>query len=588
MTRTFLIATIAALAISAPAQAQRDREDRGKRAEQGEQAQAQRAEKRAARQQQASERRAAVQQQVSERRAARQQQVAERRAFRPQQVSERRERIQQQVSERRASRQQEISDRRARIQQRVSDRRSRSDQDISDRRGRMQQIASERRAQRQQEISDRRSRRQQIVSDRRSRFQQEASDRRSRRQQILSDRESRRQQITSDRGSRRQQILSDRQSRRQQILSDRQSRFQQERSDDRELAFDGRLDGQRAERFTRLRQQAWQQRADRLRVLSDRRERLRDRMRWDDDDRDDRRRTLFRVGQRVNRDWWSDDYVPVRYSTRFIDNDDYYYRYDGDYLYRLRDDDDLVMALFPILGGAYSVGRPLPLAYNSYYNVPWGYSSLYYDTPEYSYRYGDGAIYQIDPTTQLIAGIVALLTGQNFGIGQMLPMGYDAYNVPYAYRGSYYDTDDMWYRYDDGYIYGIDPRTRLIEASYPAYGGYAVGYPWQSYAGYDYDVPGYYDDLYYDEPGYDYRYASNGIYAVDPTTQLVTALVALVTGQNFAVGQRLPLGYDAYNVPFAYRDDYFDDDDDWYRYADGRILQVDPRTRLIRRVIDIA
>jgi hypothetical protein len=65
----------------------------------------------------------------------------------------------------------------------------------------------------------------------------------------------------------------------------------------------------------------------------------------------------------------------------------------------------------------------------------------------------------------------------------------------------------------------------------------------------------------------------------------VTALLALVTGQNFAVGQPLPAGYDVYNVPFAYRDDYYDDEDDWYRYADGRIYQVDPTTRLIERVI---
>ena len=150
---------------------------------------------------------------------------------------------------------------------------------------------------------------------------------------------------------------------------------------------------------------------------------------------------------------------------------------------------------------------------------------------------------------------------------------------------AYYDTPDKWYRYDDGYIYGVDPRTRLIQTSYPVYGGYMVGNEWPEYAGYGYDVPDYYDDLYYDAPGYDYRYASGGIYQVDPKTQLIAALAALVTGQNFNVGQRLPLGYDVYNVPFAYRDEYYDNDEHWYRYADGRILQVDPGTRVIRRVI---
>jgi hypothetical protein len=288
----------------------------------------------------------------------------------------------------------------------------------------------------------------------------------------------------------------------------------------------------------------------------------------------------------VNPDWY-DAFALVRYQSYYDVGPDYYYRYDDDngYLYRIRSGSNLVSALFPILGGAYSVGRPLPYYYDSFYNVPYGYSSLYYDTPDMYYRYGDGAIYGVDPTTQLITAVVALLTGQNFGIGQMLPMGYDVYNVPYAYRSSYYDTPDMWYRYDDGYIYGFDPRTRLIETSYPVYGGYMVGAPWPSYAGYDYGVPDYYDDLYYDAPGYDYRYASGGIYQVDPKTQLIAALAALVTGQNFNVGQRLPLGYDAYNVPFAYRDRYYDNDSSLYRYADGRILQVDPGTRVIRRVI---
>jgi hypothetical protein len=316
---------------------------------------------------------------------------------------------------------------------------------------------------------------------------------------------------------------------------------------------------------------------------------LRDRRlaRWTQDNDDRRVRSdFFRVGQRVDQNWWYDDYVPLRYRASYYDDDRYYYRYDGDYLYRLSRNDDVVLSLFPILGGAYSVGRPLPYYYDSFYNVPLGYSSLYYDSPNSYYRYGDGAIYQVDPTTQLIAGIVALLTGQSLGVGQALPLGYDVYNVPYAYRTNYYDTDDMWWRYDDGYLYGVDPYSRLIEQRVPVYGGYMVGNQWPSYAGYGgYGVPDYYGDLYYDAPGYDYRYASGGIYQVDPATQLIAALAALVTGQNFNVGQRMPLGYDAYNVPFAYRDDYYDDDRNWYRYADGRIFQVDPGTRVIRRVI---
>ena len=70
------------------------------------------------------------------------------------------------------------------------------------------------------------------------------------------------------------------------------------------------------------------------------------------------------------------------------------------------------------------------------------------------------------------------------------------------------------------------------------------------------------------------------------TTQLISALVALVTGTNFGVGQMLPAGYDVYNVPYQYRDRYYDDDRYMYRYADGHIYQVDPTTRLISAVID--
>ena len=43
-------------------------------------------------------------------------------------------------------------------------------------------------------------------------------------------------------------------------------------------------------------------------------------------------------------------------------------------------------------------------------------------------------------------------------------MGYDVYNVPYAYRATYYDTPTAWYRYNNGYIYQVDPATQLVTA----------------------------------------------------------------------------------------------------------------------------
>ena len=250
-------------------------------------------------------------------------------------------------------------------------------------------------------------------------------------------------------------------------------------------------------------------------------------------------------------------------------------------------------ALFPLLGGAISLGQPMPMGYNDY-NVPYGYRSLYYDTPNYDYRYGDGAIYRVDQGSQVIQAIVALLTGRSLGIGQALPMGYDAYNVPYAYRDMYRDSDDMWYRYNDGYIYGVHPDSRMIRSMHPvSYGGYMVGQPVPSYAsyggytgfgygGYPSYSAGAYDHLYYSQPGYNYQYANNGIYQVDPATQIVSALVALVTGVNLGVGQAMPMGYDVYNVPMAYRSQYYDTSDAYYRYADGYIYEVDPGSRLIQ------
>ena len=276
----------------------------------------------------------------------------------------------------------------------------------------------------------------------------------------------------------------------------------------------------------------------------------------------------------------------------------YDYDYDDGYLYQVRRDNNLVTALYPLLGGAFSTGRMLPIGYQDY-NVPYAYRSLYYDSPDYLYRFGDGGIYRVDPDTQLISAVVALLTGQSLGVGQMLPMGYDVYNVPYAYRDTFYDTDDAWYRYDDGYIYQVDPYSRMIQGMYPvSYGSYAVGYPVPSYASYggygayagypSYAVPYDYQRLYYGAPGYNYQYANNGIYQVDPTTQLVSALVALVTVTNLGVGQMLPAGYDAYNVPYQYRSSYFDTDDAWYRYDDGTIYQVDPYSRMIEAAIPVS
>lgn len=293
-------------------------------------------------------------------------------------------------------------------------------------------------------------------------------------------------------------------------------------------------------------------------------------------------RRIIAIGDRIDPARFSST-IPTVYRSRYYDTPDYYYRYDDDlgYLYRIDRDDDFVRAMIPLFGG-YGIGDPWPNTYYSSY-VPVGYRSLYYDTPDYYYRTDGYGIYRVNAGTQLIAGLVALLSGQGFGVGQMLPASYGAYNVPMAYRSTYYDRNDAWYRYGDGFIYQVDPYSRRIDARYPLYGAgydYTIGQPWPvAYPGYN--VPLAYQPLYADSPQYHYRYANGGIYQVDPTTQVIQALVALVSGQPMAIGQPLPAGYGTYNVPLAYRDRYYDTNDSWYRYADGYVYQVDPGTGLI-------
>jgi hypothetical protein len=152
------------------------------------------------------------------------------------------------------------------------------------------------------------------------------------------------------------------------------------------------------------------------------------------------------------RDWYRDD-------------DRYLYRMGDGYIYQVDRGSNLVSALFPYGFRDYTyypVGMTYPSDY-SYYNVPYQYRSYYPDGSDYLYRYGNGAIYGLDPQTQAVRSIVALLAG-DLAVGQRLPASYGVYNVPLSYRQQYYDTPDNWYRYNDGYIYRVDPTTQLITA----------------------------------------------------------------------------------------------------------------------------
>jgi hypothetical protein len=138
------------------------------------------------------------------------------------------------------------------------------------------------------------------------------------------------------------------------------------------------------------------------------------------------------------------------------------YYYNDGYLVRLNGDS--VAGYVPLLGGALAIGNPWP----SYYEpmpVPDYYVNYYGLGPVSGYRYADDVLYRVDPETSAITGIAALLTGDNFVIGQPLPVGYDVYNVPYGYRAQYIDGPNAWYRYSDGYVYEVDPTTRLITAA---------------------------------------------------------------------------------------------------------------------------
>ncbi|GAA0639762.1 hypothetical protein GCM10009101_09200 [Brevundimonas lenta] len=144
-------------------------------------------------------------------------------------------------------------------------------------------------------------------------------------------------------------------------------------------------------------------------------------------------------------------------------DDGYVYRYDDGYLYRMNQQGSL-LGYLPVLGGALGLGNAWPAQY-AYQPAPRYYVDYYRLNDRYDYRYADGVLYGLDPKTQAIGQVAALLTGQQWNVGQAMPTGYDVYNVPYAYRNQYADGPDRWYRYNDGYVYQVDPTTRLIQTA---------------------------------------------------------------------------------------------------------------------------
>ncbi len=150
------------------------------------------------------------------------------------------------------------------------------------------------------------------------------------------------------------------------------------------------------------------------------------------------------------------------YSPRY--QGDNFYQSNG-YAYQLDTGSPLVNAFLPLIGGALFEGNRWPASYASN-TIPQYYQNYYGNTgSDYDYRYADRTIFRVDPQSQAITGLAALLTGNDFTVGQRAPSGYDVYNVPYDYRSRYADGPDANYRYSDGYVYKIDPKTRLVAAA---------------------------------------------------------------------------------------------------------------------------
>ena len=150
-----------------------------------------------------------------------------------------------------------------------------------------------------------------------------------------------------------------------------------------------------------------------------------------------------------------------RYSNWFSENRDSDWRYDRGFAYRIDPATNLAQSITPLLGGALFGGNMWPQGYADYDATP--YYSRYYGAGEnQSIRYADGAVFRVDPKTQMINSVVGLLTGDGWNVGAPAPQGYDLYNVPANYRDQYADSDTSAYRYNDGRVYEVDPTTLIV------------------------------------------------------------------------------------------------------------------------------
>ena len=143
------------------------------------------------------------------------------------------------------------------------------------------------------------------------------------------------------------------------------------------------------------------------------------------------------------------------------------YLYNDGYLVRLAGDattGDAIAGYIPLLGGALAAGNIWPDSYGSKTVPPYLVDFFNLGQPG-SYRYADNTLYRVDPRSGTIQSIAALLTDDEIEVGEPMPPGYDIYNVPAPLCERYPDSARALYRYADGYVYRIDPETRLVAAA---------------------------------------------------------------------------------------------------------------------------
>ena len=246
--------------------------------------------------------------------------------------------------------------------------------------------------------------------------------------------------------------------------------------------------------------------------------------------------------------------------------------------------------VLPVTEVTQFVGQPISVvpSYVGLSPLPATLQYLYPSTPNYYYQYGGGYLYQVDRTDNLIAALIPLLAG-GFLPGQYLPQSYMASYAPdyYGYDAFYpadYGYGDLCNRYEYGVIYQVDCYDGMVENVIPVYaGGYGVGQLLPT-AYRTYNVPTQYRSMYYNTADAGYRYAPGAIYQYDPRSSVITSVATLMS-PGFSIGQPLPIGYSAYNVPLDYRATYYDTPTAWYRYNNGYIYQVDPTTQLVTAIV---